>query len=666
MIYQMARYPIFRWQLSRNSENPLTVILNDSERKAMNPSPHVHFIGAGPGALDLITLRGQRLLAEADLILYADSLVMAEIAQWAKPGAQIIPTADLHLDQIMALMVAAAQQGKHVVRIHSGDPSLYGALHEQMVRLRAAAIAYEIVPGVSAVFAAAAALGAELTVPDVTQTLICTRISGRASSVPEREALSGLAAHGASLALFLSITKARQVQAELLTGYAPETPVAILYRVSWPDEQIVRCRLDELAESVRRAGFTRQALILVSPALAETSAPRSQLYHAEFRHRFRTQEQIPQMIEVGSAPDASPASDAIVLAITAKGVELARRLAPQIDAQAWLPAKFAQPGESVYHGSVLDAARQAWAQSRSLLFVAPVAIAVRAIAPLAQDKKLDPAVLALDESGQFVVSVLSGHRGGANALAHRVAQITGGQAVITTASDVSGKVALDLLAQEAGWFCEPSSALTQVMAAIVNDEPVQVYIAQGCDGSPLRQAGAPWRWVARREDLQAGPAIVLSDRSETLDLAQSVLFRPRTLSVGIGCQRGVSRAQIEAAVRTTLDDAGLAFGALAAVATVRLKAEEPGLLAFIEQLGLPLRIYEEDEIKTLAARVSLSPSAAQEKLGLPGVAEPCALLAAGVDELLVRKRVFAGVTVAVARLEICQRIRGMDETDSFS
>jgi precorrin-4 C11-methyltransferase len=631
----------------------------------MNPSPHVHFIGAGPGAPDLITLRGQRLIAEADLILYADSLVMAEIAQWAKPGAQIIPTADLHLDQIMALMVAAAQQGKHVARIHSGDPSLYGALHEQMVRLRAAAIAYEIVPGVSAVFAAAAALGAELTVPDLTQTLICTRISGRASSVPEREKLSGLAAHGASLALFLSITKARQVQADLLTGYAPETPVAILYRVSWPDEQIVRCRLDELAESVRRAGFTRQALILVSPALANPTATffkaeggssegatelRSQLYNAEFRHRFRTQEQTPQMFEVGSPPNAPPSADTIVLAITAKGAELARRLAPQIDAQAWLPAKFAQTGESVYHGSVLDAARQAWAQSRALLFVAPVAIAVRAIAPLAQDKKLDPAVLALDESGQFVISVLSGHLGGANALARRVAQITGGQAVITTASDVSGKVALDLLAQEAGWFCEPGSALTRVMAAIVNDEQVQVYVAPGCDDSPLRQTQASWEWVARRADLQQGPAIVLSDRNETLDLAQTVLFRPRTLSVGIGCQRGVSRAQIEAAVRTTLDDAGLAFGALAAVATVRLKAEEPGLLAFVEQAGLPLRIYDKDEIKTLAARASLSPSAAQEKLGLPGVAEPCALLAAGVDELLVRKRAFAGVTVAVARL----------------
>jgi cobalamin biosynthesis protein CbiG len=315
-----------------------------------------------------------------------------------------------------------------------------------------------------------------------------------------------------------------------------------------------------------------------------------------------------------------------------------------------LPTRFAELGEGQYTDSVLDAARQAWPHSKALIFVAPVAIAVRAIGPLAQDKTSDPAVLALDEQGQFVVSMLSGHWGGANALARKVAQITGGQAVITTASEVQGKVALDLLAQEAGWSAEPGSALTRVMAAVVNDETVQVYAEPGYNDAPLRQAATNWQWVAQREALGTGPAIVLSDRLESFDLAQTVLFRPRTLVVGIGCQRGVSGAQIEQAVQTTLHDAGLAFDSLAAVATVRLKAEEPGLLAFVEAHKLPLRIYEETEIQTLAQRVTLSPSAAQVKFGLPGVAEPCAMLAAGVDELLVQKRAFEGVTVAVARL----------------
>ncbi|CAN5704949.1 hypothetical protein BH10CHL1_BH10CHL1_28520 [soil metagenome] len=622
----------------------------------MNSSPLVYFIGAGPGAPDLITLRGQQLIASADLILYADSLVMPEIAQWAKPGAQIVPTADLHLDQIMTLMIDAAQQGKLVARVHSGDPALYGAIHEQMVRLREHEIAYAIVPGVSAVFAAAAALGVELTIPELTQTVICTRISGRASSVPEREELAGLAAHGASLALFLSITKARQVQQTLLTGYAPETPVAILHRISWPDEQIVQCPLDQLAETVRNAGFTRQALILISPALAAGDV-RSKLYTANYRHRFRTHEHMPQVNAMPApvtaaleTPPVAPNADIIILSVTAAGSTLARRIAAAVGGQTLLPKRFAAADETSYAGSVLDAAQQAWSHSKALIFVAPVAIAVRAIGPLAQDKAHDPAVLALDEQGQFVVSMLSGHLGGANALARQVARITGGQAVITTASEVQGKVALDLLAQAASWSSEPGSALTRVMAAVVNDEPVQVYAAPGQDDAPLRQVATNWQWVGQRELLGTGPAIVLSDRLETIDLTQAVLFRPHTLVVGIGCQRGVSGEQIEQAVQTTLRDAGLAFGSLAAVATVRLKAEEPGLLAFVETHHLPLRIYEESEIQALAQRVTLSPSAAQAKLGLPGVSEPCAMLAAGVEELLVQKRAFEGVTVAVARL----------------
>ena len=223
----------------------------------MEQSPQVYFIGAGPGAPDLMTLRGQQIIARADCLFYADSLVMPEVTQWAKPGAEVIPTAELNLDQILALIITAVERDQVVARLHSGDPALYGAVHEQLAALHERGITTEIVPGVSAVFAAAAALGAELTVPGLTQTVICTRISGRASPVPERESLRSLAAHGASLAVFLSVTKSRQVQDDLLTGYPPDTPVAILYRISWPDEKILRCRLSELAETVRATGLTR-------------------------------------------------------------------------------------------------------------------------------------------------------------------------------------------------------------------------------------------------------------------------------------------------------------------------------------------------------------------------------------------------------------------------
>ncbi len=628
--------------------------LRESKRKKIMSTPQVYFIGAGPGAPDLITLRGQQIIARADCILYADSLVMAEIAQWAKAGAIVIPTAELNHAQVIAEMAAMVARGGIVARVHSGDPALYGAIHEQMVALDARGIAYEIVPGVSAVFAGAAALAMELTIAGLTQTVICTRVSGRASQVPERESLRSLAAHGASLAIFLSITKARQVQEDLLTGYAPDTQVAILYRISWHDEQIARCTLATLAETVRAAGFTRQALIIISPALSAPDEAASKLYAADFKHRFRVREVgvKRQAARPPMFPQTSEVSDKLALiSITRAGTELARRLVEPMQAIHYVPQKFAREHEIAYTDSVMDVARRLWAQHRAIIFIAPVSIAVRAVGPLAQDKHSDPAIVALDEQGKFVVSVLSGHVGGANELARVIAALTNGQAVVTTASDTQELAALDLIAQEAGWVCEAGSALTRVMGALVNGEMVQVYVEAGCDDSPLRRADLPGlEWVDDFEKLNGAPAIVLSDRiALALDRAASVVFHPSSLALGIGCRKGVACETIERAARGALTEAGLSFDSINCLATVRLKAEEPGLLGFAEKFNLPLRIYDEDEINALAARVTLSPSAAQEKFDLPGVSEPCALLAANATTLLATKHAEDGVTVAVAR-----------------
>ncbi|MDW8144987.1 MAG: precorrin-4 C(11)-methyltransferase [Roseiflexaceae bacterium] len=257
----------------------------------------VYFIGAGPGAPDLITVRGRDILAQADLILYADSLVDDGLpAAWARADAQIIGTAAMHLEQIVSLMRDAARAGQVVARLHSGDPSLYGAIHEQMAALDELGIPYEIVPGVTAAFAAAARLGVELTVPEVVQTVIFTRASGR-TPMPPGEELHRLAAHGASLAIYLSITRIQRVVDELLAGgaYTRETPVAVLHRVSWPDETIIHGTLGDIVAKVKSAGFTRQALILVSlaldPALKRTDRATSWLYDRTYTHRFRHGEQ---------------------------------------------------------------------------------------------------------------------------------------------------------------------------------------------------------------------------------------------------------------------------------------------------------------------------------------------------------------------------------------
>lgn len=252
---------------------------------------HVYFIGAGPGAPDLITVRGRAILESADVIIYADSLVDPRLCDCARPDAEIHGSSALTLDEISERMVAAAREGKIVARVQSGDPAIYGAIHEQIARLDAAEVSWTIIPGVSSAFAAAAALGVELTVPEVAQSVILTRISGRASPVPSREALRALAAHQTSLVLFLSITYVERVVAELLDGgYPPETPVAIVYRVTWPDEAILRGTLADIAPKVRAARWKKQALILVGAALGadvENDGRRSRLYAADYSHLFR-------------------------------------------------------------------------------------------------------------------------------------------------------------------------------------------------------------------------------------------------------------------------------------------------------------------------------------------------------------------------------------------
>jgi len=247
----------------------------------------VHFIGAGPGAPDLITVRGRDLIARCPVCLYAGSLVPTEVIAFAPDGARVIDTAPMTLDEIIAEIEAADARGDDVARVHSGDPSLYGAIGEQMRRLRALEIAYDITPGVPAFAAAAAALGTELTLPGVAQTVILTRTAMKASSMPEGEELATLARSGATLAIHLSVRNLRKVTAELTPHYGADCPVAVAYRVTWPDEHIIRGTLADIREKVRAAKITRTALILVGQVLDEDAFADSALYDPDHVHVLR-------------------------------------------------------------------------------------------------------------------------------------------------------------------------------------------------------------------------------------------------------------------------------------------------------------------------------------------------------------------------------------------
>ena len=247
----------------------------------------VHFIGAGPGAPDLITVRGRDLIANAPVVLYAGSLVPKEVVACAPEGARVLDTAPLTLDEIMAEIETAQADGKDVARVHSGDPSLYGAIGEQIRRLEALGIDYTITPGVPAFAAAAAALGRELTLPGVSQTVILTRTAMKASAMPEGEELEKLGAAGATLAIHLSVRNLRRVVADLTPHYGADCPAAVVYRASWPDQKIVRGTLSDIRERVRAAKITRTALILVGRVLEETEFSDSKLYDPAHVHLLR-------------------------------------------------------------------------------------------------------------------------------------------------------------------------------------------------------------------------------------------------------------------------------------------------------------------------------------------------------------------------------------------
>jgi precorrin-4/cobalt-precorrin-4 C11-methyltransferase len=246
----------------------------------------VHFIGAGPGAPDLLTLRGADLIATCPVVLYAGSLVPAAVVARARPGACVLDTAGMTLDEIVDRMAAAHRAGEDVARVHTGDPCLFGAIGEQMRRLEALGIPYQVIPGVSSFTAAAAALKRELTLPGVSQAVIIARAPGR-TPVPDGQRLEDLARHGATLALFLSAGLVEEVVDALLPAYGPRCPVAVVHRASWPDERIFRGTLEGIAADLRAAGVGATAMILVGPALAAEGFPDSRLYAAEFGHGRR-------------------------------------------------------------------------------------------------------------------------------------------------------------------------------------------------------------------------------------------------------------------------------------------------------------------------------------------------------------------------------------------
>lgn len=247
----------------------------------------IWFVGAGSGAVDLITVRGMNLLKEADVIIYAGSLVNPELLSYGKEGCEIFNSATMTLEEVIEVMEKAEKEGKNTVRLHTGDPSVYGAIREQMDILDEKGIAYSSCPGVSACFGAAASLNLEYTLPGISQTLIITRMEGK-TPVPEKEKIESLAAHQASMAIYLSTGMLEELAKRLQAGgYEAKTPAALVYKATWPEEKVCLCTLETLAKTAKEAGITKTALVLVGEAITHQSYERSRLYAPDFATEFR-------------------------------------------------------------------------------------------------------------------------------------------------------------------------------------------------------------------------------------------------------------------------------------------------------------------------------------------------------------------------------------------
>lgn len=643
----------------------------------------VHFVGAGPGACDLITVRGMNRIKEADVIIYAGSLVNPELLSYAKADCEIYNSAHMTLEDVVSVMREAEAAGKGTVRLHTGDPSVYGAIREQMDLLDEYGITYDVCPGVSAVFGAAASLACEYTLPDVTQTLILTRAEGK-TPVPEKENLRSLAAHHASLVLYLSSGLARKVRQDLLLGgYAEDTPVAVVYKATWPEEKIIRTTLAKLPEDMEAAGITKTALIIVSPALGSIYE-KSRLYDAAFATEYR-----------GATEIAFPAGIRRVLLVTCSvcGYATMQKLAKKLEnisgAEIITKVKCEALPEVSMRETVKACVDTYFGQVDAIVFVTASGIAVRSVAEHLAHKSEDPAIVCMDECGKHVISLVSGHAGGANALTQMLADVIWATPVITTATDVEGSFSIDDYAREHNLVVTDWTKAKAISAEVLatGAEPVWIEepaVTQGeekraCeirkeqkstgidvgkienDGCKNEVDGCGNRINVKR--LQIGShQVIITPKDVPVD-AQTLQLIPRCIVAGVGCKKGIPADKIEHAVQDAFAKAGLRMEALCAVSSIDLKKEEAGLLEFCETRNVPFETYAAEQLQAVPGTYSASEFVS----GVTGVDNVCERSAvkyasehgmnqgeqllgrqAKHGELLLRKQAYGGVTVALA------------------
>lgn len=600
----------------------------------------VHFVGAGPGAPDLITVRGRALLSQADLVIYAGSLVNPTIMECCQDHCRKVDSSKLSLEETTEEIRQAMEDSKFVVRLHTGDPALYGAIGEQMRKLDALQIPYEVTPGITSLFAAAAELKKELTLPGVSQSIVLTRTAGR-TPMPAQETVQNFAGTGATLAFYLSASNIEKLMLELIEGgRTKDTPVAVVYRVGWPNQKIVTGTIDTICLKVKEAGISRQAVILVGDVLSG-EGEESLLYDSYFSHGYRNHKEEEQFF--GAVAIYAFSKDGIY-----KGEEICRAME---SATLFVPQRYADlvPDAVAVPSGAMDATVAAqWKQFGGHLFMGASGIAVRMIAPLLESKAEDPAVVVAGETGKQIISLAGGHLAGANRLARKIARITGGESIITTATDGAHLLAIDEIASRHHWRVENRETIKEINSALLEKIDVDLLVPEAIYET-YYSTYKNLRLINSVSQQKSDRIVLFNPTEDDIAAARgnALILRPKQFILGLGCRKGTCYETLQESLKQFCEKVRITPSQIVGISSATVKKEEQGLLKLAEKMELPLSFFRSEQLTEVSVP---SPSTrVQNEIGTPSVAEASAILASN-GKLVIPKQKCGDHTFALAEI----------------
>ncbi len=540
------------------------------------------------------------------------------------------------LEEVMEVLITGYNNGQNVVRLHTGDPSLYSSISEQIAILNKRHIPYKVIPGVTAGLAAASSLSTELTIPNVTQTVIISRVSGR-TPVPQKESLKNLSSIQASLILYLSISYIDRVVNELLKGYPSNTPVAVVEKATWPSERIIRGTLSDIAKKVHEAGIKRTAVILVGEALrgvTDAKIHHSKLYNKYFSHGFRKGLFEHKEILEKFLPPKKDKKRTLIIYLGKKGEQIAQKLknCPGLNESNLISFS------ALKEKKILE---EKWDDFNAIIFIGAVAICVRTIAPFLKNKYQDPAIISVDESCKNVVCILSGHLGGGNELCAKVATFLDANAVITTQSDLSALPAVDLWLRAQEIVPTNLKALKELQAKFRDTHLLKVFVHELINISSMPR-GFNHTLNKDQADLIITPFLYESEKA--------LVATPRCMCLGVGCHKNLDPTVLLKRLSEFLTENNIFPHSIKKICTINKKAKEPAIKTLCQELLAELVHFKPKELEAVSG-IKKS-DVVKEAIGVGAVSEPASILCAQkTGKLLIQKKKYPECTFAISMLK---------------